>query len=307
MSFADASLIILSILFGVYGVFCAVECGIALTMFRPGLGGPAKNRKKLAFTPLWEITNVFLAFGFIGFAVLFSNGLKEVSSAILSTLSVGFVALLARACLALYIFYQQKKEISNWVKALFLLSNFAIPLSFAGAGAYLLTGQTFWQSGTGWLLMLAAFLGLLSVGLAFNSTRRGLVSNLFAMWLLVLCFAVPRQLANVGGDLRAPAPLAVFVLIGGLLLLATAISDMRKAKSWVRYYAAVIGFLAPLCLIFSIHPYLVAGKLSLNDAFGAQAYAPVVLTGLFAALPLIAIGFYVFGKLLKMPVLDKPL
>jgi len=87
--------------------------------------------------------------------------------------------------------------------------------------------------------------------------------------------------------------------------LATAINDARKTRSWVRYYAVAISFFAPLSLILSIHPYLVAGKLSLDDAFGAQAYALVVLTGLVAALPLVGVGFYVFAKLLKMPALDK--
>lgn len=307
MSFADASLVVVAVLFGIYGVFCAVECGIALTMLSPNLSGPKNNRRNLPFTPLWEVTNVFLVFGFTGLTVLFNNSLNLLSHAVLSTLTVGFIALLARACLGLYIFYQSKSRISAFVKALFLLSNLAIPLSFAGAGAYLLTGQTFWQSGTGWLLMLASFLGLLSIGLAFNSSHHGLTRSLFAGWLLVLCFAVPRQLASAGSDLHTLSPLAVLALAGGLLLLAATISDVRKSKSWVRYYAAVIGFFAPLCLILSIHPYLIAGQLSLNDAFGAQAYAAVVLVGLIATLPLTVVGFYVFAKLLKMPVLDKPL
>lgn len=301
MDLADASLAILAILFGIYGVFCAIECGIALTMLWPNLSGAPKLRKKLQFTPLWEITNVFLIFGFIGLSVLFSNGLKEISGAVLSTLVAGIIALLARACLALYIFYQSKQRVSQLIKALFLLCNFAIPLSFAGAGVYLLTGQTFWQSGAGWLLMLASFLGLLSVGLAFNSIRRNLVTVLFGVWLLILCVGVPRQLSVAGSDLNSPSPLVVFALAGGLLLLVTALSDLLKAKSRVRYYAAIIGFFAPLCLILSIHPYLIAGRLRLDEAFGAQSYAGIVIAGLLIVLPLTAIGFYVFVRLLKMP------
>src|SRR5689334_18260942 len=103
------ALVITLALFGIYLWLSSIACAAALARLFPTIAG-ADNRSRLFFTPLWEVTNVFLVFGFTAFSVFFNNALVPINSAVLPILSVGMVALLLRASLVLYMFYYRPEK-----------------------------------------------------------------------------------------------------------------------------------------------------------------------------------------------------
>ena len=300
MSLVDASMLTAAIFFAIYGLACSVECGIALSF----LAGRQKQTRKY-FTPLWEVTNVFLVFGFTTVAMLFNNALSALSHALLSTLVVGLFALLIRACVALVLFYWRPDHLPKWGASIFALTCFAIPLSFTAAGVYLLTGQLFWQTLVGWMLMLSALLGIVAIGqLAINdqSDPRKLLSNelLFAAWLLFLGSFLPLSILYSGSYLQK-WPVAAIGLLSILGLLVAYLVTTGRTKFKLKYYAGLIGLATPLLLALANRPYLVQGKIKLADGFGAASYAGAFLLGSVIIFPLVVLGFWLFIKLMNRP------
>lgn len=293
------ALLSVTVFFAIYGLACSVECGIALSMLNP----PSKVRRY--YLPLWEITNVFLIFGFIGLSVMFSHALSALSSALLSTLALGLVALLTRSVLGLSVFYVDSKRWQRTLAWLFLIVSFAVPLIFAAAAAYLFTGQLFWQSLTGITLMAATFLGVTSLGLvSMDHPRRAssLISNemIYATWLLVLGTALPLSTYVAMPHIKKlPLLTLSFLCILGLLMVLIALTAKPKIRLWQT--AAIISFASPLLLALANQPFLVAGKITLAEAFSGQAYLTTFVIGTFVMLPLIALGFWLFWRLLRAP------
>jgi len=300
MNLVDASILAAAIFFAIYGLACSVECGIALSF----LTGQQKQTSKY-FTPLWEVTNVFLVFGFTTVAMLFNNALPALSHALLSTLAVGLFALLIRACVVLVLFYWRPDHFPKWGAWLFALTCFTIPLSFTAAGIYLITGQLFWQTLVGWMLMLSALLGIVAIGwLTINdrSDTRKLLSNelLFAAWLLFLGSFLPLSILYSGSHLQK-WPVAAIDLLSIFGLLVAYLATTGRTKFKLKYYAGLMGLATPLLLALANRPYLVHGKIKLADAFGAASYAGAFLLGSAIIFPLVLLGFWLFIKLIKQP------
>src|SRR5579862_4272239 len=134
MNTINAAALIIASLFAVYGLACSAECGIVLKML-------AKDKaSRLMFTPLWEVTNVLLVFGFTALAILFNGALVQLSHSLIATLSVALFAMLVRACLVLIIFYiKDDDSLGHFWVWLLAITTFLVPLSFAAPGIYLLT------------------------------------------------------------------------------------------------------------------------------------------------------------------------
>lgn len=300
MTIIDASVLLIAAFFSLYALTSAVEYGIVLKMLSRD-----KTSRKM-FTPLWEVTNVFLVFGFTGLAFLFNGALTHLSRELMGTLGVALVTMLARACLVLSVFYiRDEDHLPDWQVRFFGAATFLVPLTFTASGVYLLTGQLFWNTLLGWTLMLAAAAGLSAAGLLFvNRKARGralLFPKLtFATWFLLLGCVIPLVVAHTD-SLLAQGPIAILVLLsaGGLGLMLLRFMKVRYISLWP--YAALVIFLAPLLLAWANRPYLVSGKMTLAQAFGAQTYVSAVVIGLAIMLPLILLGFWLFARLMDMP------
>lgn len=300
MNILDFSVILVAALFGIYGLGSAVECGLVLKM----MGGDESSRK--LFTPLWGVTNVSLVFGFTALAMLFNGGLTQLSHALTATLSVALISLLLRSCIVLAIFYiKHNDNLPPWLTWLLAITTFLIPLSFAASGVYLLTGQLFWHSLIGWLMTLSALTGLVSFGLLFVSRKQGTGRRnfgelVYAVWLLVLGCFLPLAVVHSSGALE-PGP---FVLIAGSAVVGLAFLVIRFT-GWLRAplwpIAGLILLATPLALAWANRPYLISGKLTLQAAYGAQAYGSAIVAGLIIMLPLICVGGYLFWKLYSKP------
>jgi len=304
VNIVDGSVLIISVLFGLYGLASAVEYGIVIKMLR------RDEASKKMFTPLWEVTNVFLVFGFTGLAMLFNGALTRLSSALMATLGVAITAMLIRACLVLYIFYMNSEQkISGPTLWLFSGTTFLVPITFTSAGIYLLSGKLFWQSLLGIVLMLMAIGGLSSIGLLIlgrKSTPRQQLSAklLFVGWLWLIGCLLPLVTLHTTNTLNKTSLLGLIALAAcGLGLMLLEFVQDKNLKMW--RYGALSALLVPTVLAWAGRPYLIAGKLTLNQAYGAQTYGSAVVIGMAILTPLILVGFYIFARLLNDPVEKK--
>lgn len=300
MSLADISLLAVTIFFSIYGLACGIECGIAMRLLNSNT-----DRLRNLFTPFWEVTNVFLVFGFVSLIMLFNGALQQLSTALLSTLAVAFFALLTRSCTVLTLFYLQADRMSKIGVWLFALTSFAVPLTFTSSGVYLLTGKYFWLSLSGWLLMAAATLGMIAIGKLFISgtpnPKRLLSDELFfAAWLMVLGSFVPLALLHSGGHFQK-WPIAALDLLSIYGLLVTYLVIIGRTKFKLKYYAGMMALVTPLLLVWANRPFLVAGQIKIDDAFGASSYAGALLVGSAIILPIVSLGIWLFIKLIRTP------
>ena len=301
------SLILVFVLFGVYGWLCGVEVGISFLRLLPS---STLTKSGLAlFTPMWEVTNVFLVFGFTGFAVLFNNALVPVSKAVLSSLVVALVALLIRALLVLILFYGKNKTGLTWQNLLFVLASLAVPLGFGAAGIVLLTGQGFWSSPAGWALFVSLCIGLLAMGAAFvyyvvgrtPHDRIHQVSRWLNLALSVVVLAVLQPILFHFQSHLVSYPLMFLMLLAIVLLAAQLLLWITARDRYAWWVLTVFSFAAPLLLSLANRPYLFFSDFTIEGAYGAAAYGPVAIIGLAVIFPVILIGFGFLTWLLVSP------
>lgn len=295
MSVIDLSVILVASLFSIYGLSAAVECGIVVNMIRRDV----TSRKM--FTPLWEITNVFLVFGFTALAMLFNNALQSISHDLISTLAAALFAMLIRAALVLGIFYIKDEDtVPNWQVWLFAVGTFLVPVSFSAAGAYLLTGQPFWHTTLGWVLVMLSFVSMFAGGVSIIKSKviKPAFSHIsFAFWMLCLGSVLPLAVLHTNNNLALwPFGAIEAMSLGGLTLLLAGI--VLKRRIALRSYTVAILLAVPILLAWANKPYLISGKMSLENAFGAQTYANAVVVGLIVMLPIIVGGGWMFVRLL---------
>ncbi len=302
MSIIDASLLIICGLFGAYALAAAVEYGIVIKMFA------RDSVPRRMFTPLWEVTNVFLVFGFTGLAILFNGALGSLSRQLLGLLVVAIVSLVIRASIVLSIFYVRSDDgAPSWLVWSFGIFTMLIPLVFAAAGIYLLTGQMFWQSLLGVVLLLTGFAGLSAVGLNIVNRqlvkgRQHLVAQLAAVfWLILLGSILPIIVLHTANNL-SPTGLLLLALFaaGALGLMLLDFLHISFIKSWQAL--SLLCAAVPSILAWSDRPYLISGHLSLAKAYGAASYGSAIVIGLAIMAPLILVGVYLFVRLLSSPV-----
>ena len=159
----------------VYAVLASIEAGISLSMLLPKLSNEPQSSKN-AYTPIWEITNVFLVFAVIFVSVIFNNALSTASKIALVPLFFAGGALLLRAICCLYIFYSSNK-IGLIPMILLMISSYLAPLSVAVIGIDFFLGHSVWSSRAGLVLLSSAFLGINVMGLAFVNRHKLAISN----------------------------------------------------------------------------------------------------------------------------------
>lgn len=298
MTIVDATLLVAAVFFSLYGLACSVECGVAINML---LGYKQKSRR--FFTPLWEVTNVFLLLGFTAVAIFFNNALQNLGAALLSTLVFALFALLIRITILLVLFYFRPGHLPKSGVWLFVITSFVVPLSLSAGGIYLLMGEPFWSSIVGWVLMICVILGIVAIGKLFldgqSDTKKkwsGLV--LYSAWLMVLGSFLPLAIiySGIGFQKWAVAALDLLSIVG---LLIAYLVIVGKTKFRLKYYAGFVGLAAPLLMALANRPFLFRDKITLADAYDAASYAGAFLVGSAIILPIVVLGFWPFIKLVR--------
>jgi cytochrome bd-type quinol oxidase subunit 2 len=293
-----------AIIFGIYGWLCGVECGLSLVRLLPS---STLTRHSLAlFTPLWEVANVFLVLGFAGFAILFSHGLVAIGKAVLPSLFAGLILLLIRACLVLYFSYGKARTGLTWPNALFVLVSFGVPLSFGAVGVHLLLGLSFWQSATGWLMMVALAFGMCALALSFvyfvigrtPHDRLHVLSRTLNISLCVI-MAIALQVWLSHRTLRfVHMPYTDFMIFLGFLVVLQAALWRSARERYMWWYLSALALLAPILLVLANRPYLMYPTVRLTDAYGEGVHNTTLATGLIIIVAIVLVGFGVLGWLL---------
>lgn len=301
---AIATITLVALLFGVYGWLCGIECGISLMRLLPS---STLTRHGLSlFTPIWEVTNVFLVLGFAGFAILFSHGVVTIGKAVLPSLVLGLVLLFIRACLVLYLSYGKARTGLTWANVLFVLVSFGVPLSFGAVGAHLLLGNSFWQSSTGWLMILALALGLAALALSFvyfvigrTPHDRLHIFSRFLNILLCVVMAIALQVWAAHHTLRfVHAPYIDFMIFLAFLVILQ-IALWRSARErYMWWYLSALALIAPTLLVLANRPYLMYPNVRLGDAYSATAHSGWLAFGLMTVFLIAVVGLGLLGWLL---------
>lgn len=305
MNTPTIALIVTVALFGLYGWLSGIECATALSRLFPKFVGPT-NRARLFFTPLWEVTNVFLVFGFTAFAVFFNNALVPINTFVLPTISVGLVALLLRASLVLYIFYVKPQKRHRFATSIFLLASYTVPLSFAAVGIWLLTNQFFWQSWSGWLGMAAAGLALFAQAISFvafqagddasQHLRRlsGYIAVLFAAASAIFGLFVFAHFPHLSQNYWL-----MYVVATAASAVVLCVLAVFNRDHWLWWYVSIIAIGAPILLALANLPYLSYPNLTVASAYGAAAYGDITLIALAATTPILLFGFGLLAVLMR--------
>lgn len=307
MTAPDLALLITVFMFSIYGIFCGIECGISLVRLWPSLSSQPTQQVN-RFLPLWEITNVFLVFGFTIFTNMFNSKLVIISQALLPILIVGFIALLVRPSLVLYLFYAKSPKALPLLNILFAAACFTIPLSFVASGVYLLGGHYFWETSAGIVIMLASAMGLTSVGLSFVAASEPnqpvgrpfwIYFLLLLSWILLLGIGLTPTLNQLDYIHLLDQYFNIFIALIDVGLLTFAVMVLKNAlnKSWI--ITATIALLTPLLLTLSHLPYLLFPSIDVEQAYGATSSASATMIGLIISAPIIGFGLWLFVKLLK--------
>jgi cytochrome bd-type quinol oxidase subunit 2 len=306
MSKPDIALLLVTALFGVYAWLSAMELGIA-GLRLSARGGVSKDINWQLFTPLWEITNVFLVFGFTGFAVFFNNSLVAVSDRLFNVMALAITALLARACLVLYLYYNRNDLGWTVPNVLFLICSLLVPLSFGVIGLTLITGQLFWQSGPAAWLVLIMVSGLASLALSFMhvvARRKGSDGYYYYALMGGLLFAalgsvlVPALVRD--NFIHLSGILLPFAVLMNLTLLSIAVTAITRRAGLLFGWLTFVTIATPALWAWANRPFLMFPGL-IQTAYGAQAYDTAALIGIGIIFPIIALGLGLFAFLFTTP------
>lgn len=246
--------------FSLYGVLSGVELGVALLRAEPRFSPPGPAQR--IFTPRLEITNLLLAFGCVGLALLSPGAFSTIVHNSWPVLSLGLVALVLRACLLVYLFLHKKvNRIQNY---LFVGASAMVPLSLGVAGINAITGLSVWQSGVGVALFVSMVIGLLAVGVGliyYVGGRRApggivILSRILNMTLAGLLALVLLGVLNSGGSHLLNLSYAYLAIAAAAMVLAQSVC-MASGKEWrMWWFVAGLALLAPFLLGLANYPYL---------------------------------------------------
>jgi cytochrome bd-type quinol oxidase subunit 2 len=288
----------------VYALLASIEAGISLSMLFPKLSNEPASSKN-AYTPIWEITNVFLVFSVIFVSIIFNNALSTASKIALVPLFFAGSALLLRAICGLYIFYSSNK-IGLIPKTLLMISSYLAPLSVAVIGIDFFLGHSVWSSRTGLVLISSAFIGVNIIGLSFINRHKLAISSsvkyllyvLFGLWAIDLGFMLPHTLMSSDyGLLRIP----LTILIASIAVSAVGFYLFSGAKNKVYelyQYTILIGLITPVFLGLDMRPYFINHVITIKAAYGAAAYQSSMVVGTIIAAPIVLVGLVLLFKLL---------
>ncbi len=304
MPVINIALFLVMLLFGCYASLSAFELSIALLKLLPG-NAKLADKNKQYFTPIWEITNVFLVFGFTSFVVFFNRAVVPISELVLTVLGVGLTALLIRAAVVLYGYYYKNSQGITTANILFVLSSITVPLSFTAAGITLLTGKQFYCNNMGWSLILTSVAGLLTLATSFALYIHRKDQHIFLYQICMfvalmysILAAVTIQISTHSVDDRLIS--WPFLFWSGLVILSfitIALTVLYKKLQMLWMYFALLTLVTPVLLAFSNVPYLAFPNLQIQPSYGAEAYGAAAIIGLAAIFPIIALGFFLFTRL----------
>ncbi|HUC95369.1 MAG TPA: cytochrome d ubiquinol oxidase subunit II [Candidatus Saccharimonadia bacterium] len=298
-----AAIILIVIMFSVYGLLTSIECGVCWTMLFPKLtNNPRSNN---IYTPIWEITNVFLVFGMTAMAMFFNGGLVKIIDKNAYLLFIAGLGLLVRAVTGLYIFYVRKNP-AKLSKFILLCASYLTPICIGCVGIYLFTGHKFSATHLGQTLLLSIFFGLTLIGIAFANRFKLKIVNkvkytlyaLYLVWAILLGYFLPKTAQSLNVNLvRLPLAL-IALIIATSTIVYFGFAAMKDKVHELYQFVMAVAFIVPVILAVDLRPYLIFNNITLAKAYGASAYQYSIIVGTIICTPLLLFAGYLIFKLL---------
>lgn len=241
--------------------------------------------------PFWEVSNAVLILGCIGVASIFDKRISEVAAELVPTLLIGLAAVIVRALLLLYIASRAKR--SGIIDALFAAVSFMVPATMAAVGIYLITGQAFWVTLSGWVFMLMSLALIKVTALAFVYWHAKDTADHRLQWATRFGIGVFAVLAAVAAQLvvREDAPHLISLPFGMLVVLAAstvlwqgALLSTKRADHGIWWCLSLIIIAMPVLLGLANAPWLGYAHFKVSQIYDADGFTTLIYTGLFSLL-----------------------
>jgi hypothetical protein len=275
-------LVVLSVAFGFYCWLSGVEVGISFLRF---LRGSTLTRYGIGlFRRLWILTVILLMCSVGGFSYGFNKGLRPITGMMLTTIIVGGSCFVVRSILAIYLFYSKSRLGYSWQNILFGLTSLGTPLCLAAVGIYLLTGEQWWHTTTGWALILSFAFGLLMLAVAYVYFIVGLTPRARTRILSRFCnigfcifsgIVLQRSVSLYNSHLDSTSFLLYMILLAVVIVLQIALYLLGQERNmW--FIMSVVAGGGPLCLALANRPYVLFPSVSLRMASAGIANGFVI-------------------------------
>lgn len=288
------ALVTLAGIFAIYAWTSILEFGVALLRLIPKWDA---GRMGLKLTqPFWESANIILLLGCIAVANIFDTRISEVAGELVPTLLIGFAAVIARALLLIYL--ARKDQPSPIYDALFATASFMVPASMSAVGIYLVTGQAFWVTTTGWIFMLMSLALIKVTALAFVYWHAKDTADHRLQWATRMSVGVFAIIAAVAAQLvvREDAPHLVSlpfgilaILVASTILWQGALLTTKRADHGIWWYLSLIVVAMPICLALANAPWLGYAHFTVPQIYDADGYVALLYSGIFSILVTAAI------------------
>lgn len=283
------SIIILALIFGVYAWLATLAFGVALLRLLPKWD--TSNMAAKLTHPFLETSDVVLVLGCISVASIFDTRISEVASELVPTLLIGLAAIIVRAALLFYVSYRVKRSVI--IDALLATASFMVPASMAAAGIYLITGQAFWVTLSGWVFMLMSLALIKAIALAFVYWHAKDTADHRLQWATRMSIGVFAVLAAVAAQLvvREDSPHLISLPFGILVVLAAstilwqgALMTTKRADHGIWWCLSLIIVTMPVLLALANAPWLGYAHFKVSQIYDADGFATVIYAGLFSLL-----------------------
>ncbi len=303
------SLIIVSLLFGIYYALSCMIFGVSLLyLWKPQNETLLKKRTDLKlFSPSWSVIDILLFFSVVCYMILFNHDLPHISDHLLSIIIIGFAAIIIRLCASVYNFYfRRSKEITGLIAWILLITNFIIPISLGLLGIYFITGIIFWRSHSDLILSVTLILGTLANAFAYAwfSLKRYtpyIFRRLCHLCVTLYCIvgAIFLQIAiNHSQSHLLSIPYDIYILLIASLAMVELGVWLLKKEYLIWWFLASTAVGSPILWALANRPFILYSKISLFDAYWVTTTAKIVCVSLVIFLLLLVSCFVAFNHLL---------
>ncbi len=278
---------------------------------------------KRYLSPVWEITNVFLVFFFVGIVGFFPQTAYYYGTILLIPASIALILLAIRGSYYAFESYSGLRGHKGYALA-YGISGLLIPASLSvvltiSEGGFVSMGEngpkleyaTLFTSPLAWsivVLSITAVLYISAVFLTWYSKKAGdlkasdLMRRYALFWaipLIVSAFGIIIELRSTGNwHYDQMVDLWWLFIVSGILFLATIWIIWRKVK----YGLAVVIMILQFATAFfaygiSHYPYLLYPYLTIHDSFTNEAMAIALVIAFIAGLCLLIPSIYLVFKL----------
>ena len=278
---------------------------------------------KRYLSPVWEITNVFLVFFFVGIVGFFPQTAYYYGTILLMPASIALILLAIRGSYYAFESYSSLRGHKGYafaygIAGLFIPAAFSVILTISEGGFVTmeeagpkLDYQALFTSTLSWSIVVLSITAVLYISAVFltwyakkagDSSASDLMRKYALIWgipLIVSAFGIIIELRTAEHwHYEQMLDLSWLFILSGILFLATYWLLWGKAKYGLAVILLILQFAAAFFAYgISHYPYLLYPYLTINDSFTSQSMAIALVVAFIAGLCLLIPSLYLVFKL----------